>query len=68
MMKLLLAHKEILFLLLLVVISSVLPHPANITPIGALWPLPGSWSFLAESLAPGSHCGILEFLSSLQSR
>lgn len=36
MMKSLLAHKEILFLLLLVVISAILPHPANITPIGAL--------------------------------
>ena len=43
MMKLLLAHKEILFLLLLVVISSVLPHPANITPIGALGLFAGTY-------------------------
>lgn len=31
-----LAHREILFLLGLVVLSAVLPHPDNVTPIGAL--------------------------------
>jgi len=36
MLKFLNEQKEILFLLVLVVISVVLPHPANVTPIGAL--------------------------------
>jgi len=36
MLKRLLAYKEILFLALLVLISALLPHPANVTPIGAL--------------------------------
>ncbi len=43
MTKLLLAYKEILFLLLLVVISAVLPHPANVTPIGALGLFAGTY-------------------------
>jgi len=36
MLRFLSANKEILFLLLIVVISAILPHPANVTPIGAL--------------------------------
>lgn len=36
MLKRLFAYKEILFLALLVMVSAVLPHPANVTPIGAL--------------------------------
>lgn len=36
MLKFMSANKEILFLLLIVSISAVLPHPANVTPIGAL--------------------------------
>jgi len=36
MLKFLAEHMEILFLLLIVVISAILPHSANVTPIGAL--------------------------------
>ena len=36
MLNRILENKEVLFLLLLVVISTLLPHPANVTPIGAL--------------------------------
>ncbi len=39
----LVANKEIFFLLLLVVISAVLPHPANVTPIGALGLFAGTY-------------------------
>lgn len=43
MLKFLSANKEILFLLLIVVISAVLPHPANVTPIGALGLFAGTY-------------------------
>ena len=43
MSKFLIEQKEILFLLLLVVISAVLPHPANVTPIGALGLFSGAY-------------------------
>ncbi|MEX0964377.1 MAG: DUF6580 family putative transport protein [Pseudohongiellaceae bacterium] len=43
MFKQLLLHREVLFLLLLVVISTVLPHPANVTPIGALGLFAGTY-------------------------
>jgi hypothetical protein len=43
MLKFLAEQKEILFLLLIVVISAVLPHPANITPIGALGLFAGTY-------------------------
>lgn len=43
MLKFLLAHKEVLFLLLLVVVSTLLPHPANVTPIGALGLFAGTY-------------------------
>ncbi|MFT5843505.1 MAG: hypothetical protein ACI80L_002302, partial [Pseudohongiellaceae bacterium] len=43
MLKFLSANKEILFLLLMVVISAVLPHPANVTPIGALGLFAGTY-------------------------
>ena len=43
MPKFLIEQKEILFLLLLVVISAVLPHPANVTPIGALGLFSGAY-------------------------
>jgi hypothetical protein len=43
MMKAILDHKEIFFLLLLVVISTLLPHPANVTPIGALGLFAGTY-------------------------
>lgn len=36
-------QKEILFLLLIVVMSAVLPHPANVTPIGALGLFAGTY-------------------------
>ncbi len=36
MLKLISANKEVWFLLGIVAISAVLPHPANVTPIGAL--------------------------------
>lgn len=43
MSKFLIEHKEVLFLLLIVVISTVLPHPANVTPIGALGLFAGTY-------------------------
>jgi len=43
MSKFLTDQKEILFLLLMVVISAVLPHPANVTPIGALGLFAGTY-------------------------
>ena len=43
MLKFLSPNKEILFLLLIVVISAVLPHPANVTPIGALGLFAGTY-------------------------
>lgn len=43
MLKFLIEQKEILFLLLIVVISAILPHPANVTPIGALGLFAGSY-------------------------
>ena len=43
MLKFLSANKDILFLLLIVVISAVLPHPANVTPIGALGLFAGTY-------------------------
>jgi hypothetical protein len=43
MLKFLSANKEILFLLLIVVISTVLPHPANVTSIGALGLFAGTY-------------------------
>lgn len=43
MSKFLSNHKEILFLLLIVVISALLPHPANVTPIGALGLFAGTY-------------------------
>ena len=43
MLKFITANKEILFLLLIVVISAVLPHPANVTPIGALGLFAGTY-------------------------
>ncbi len=43
MLKLLSEQKEILFLFLLVVVSAVLPHPANVTPIGALGLFAGTY-------------------------
>ena len=36
MSKYFMENRELLFLLLLVVLSTVLPHPDNVTPIGAL--------------------------------
>lgn len=44
MTKYLTEHKEVLFLLFLVVISAVLPHPANVTPIGALGLFAGTYT------------------------
>lgn len=43
MLKFVTEQKEILFLLLLVVVSAVLPHPANVTPIGALGIFAGAY-------------------------
>ena len=43
MIKFMFEHIEILFLLLLVVISTLLPHPANVTPIGALGLFAGTY-------------------------
>jgi len=43
MLKILAANKEILFLLLIVIVSTVLPHPANVTPIGALGLFAGTY-------------------------
>ena len=43
MLKFLAANKEIVFLLLIVVISTVLPHPANVTSIGALGLFAGTY-------------------------
>ncbi len=43
MLNRILEHREVLFLLLLVVISTVLPHPANVTPIGALGLFAGTY-------------------------
>jgi len=43
MLKFIAVNKEILFLLLIVVISAVLPHPANVTPIGALGLFAGTY-------------------------
>lgn len=43
MKKFLIEQKEILFLLLIVVISAILPHPANVTPIGALGMFAGTY-------------------------
>jgi hypothetical protein len=43
MFKFLTEQKEILFLLLIVVISAILPHPANVTPIGALGLFAGTY-------------------------
>ena len=43
MLKFLSANKEILYLLSTAVISAVLPHPANVTPIGALGLFAGTY-------------------------
>lgn len=43
MLKFLSEQKEILFLLIIIVISAVLPHPANVTPIGALGLFSGTY-------------------------
>lgn len=43
MLKVISEHKEILFLSLIVVVSAVLPHPANVTPIGALGLFAGTY-------------------------
>ena len=44
MLKFLSANKEILYLLFTAVISAVLPHPANVTPIGALGLFAGTYT------------------------
>ena len=43
MLKFLSANKEILYLLFIVLGSAVLPHPANVTPIGALGLFAGAY-------------------------
>lgn len=42
-MNKILAHREVLFLLGLVILSAVLPHPDNVTPIGALGLFAGTY-------------------------
>ncbi|MEX2131430.1 MAG: DUF6580 family putative transport protein [Pseudohongiellaceae bacterium] len=43
LMKKMLAHREVLFLLVIVILSTVLPHPDNVTPIGALGLFAGTY-------------------------
>ena len=43
MLKFLQAHPETLFLAAIVTLSAVLPHPANVTPIGALGLFAGAY-------------------------